>query len=385
MHTRSYFNVKAGPVLFGLALALLPLSGARAADAEAGSKDYIEFRGLELMIPDGGNYYPLLGISQNSAEIRIGHDVHLVPFDKIKGYGSRQPILIRTPGATVAGLVAEGAYTPANDPQRQWNARRLAMIEERQDAEDRVEGAGVMIMGNQAILTQEDGSATLGLGGDLDENRAYDQKIQEDQDQRLFDAIHVEFEISSAKPIEHPYLILVADFRERRQKTGTFSRWIKIKQLAQIDSVPQKVTVEEGGFPIGYALDKVQVHLYDNGRELATNVSEGRVDMTKEEVFDYLDRQYMGDHKGGTLPPVAIRGSSQSRLSAEIGAEALNRKFQIKVGKDGRVLDYSSDDPAAGTPEAVKSFFQDLRFYPALENGIPVEGKVDASLADLAG
>jgi hypothetical protein len=382
----NHFNVKSRPILLALALALLSFPTIRVFGSEDESKDYTEFRGLELMIPYQGNYYPLLGISENSAEIRVDRQIELVPFDQIKGYRTRQPTLIRAPRATIANLVADGAYTTANDPERQWNAERLAMMEERQDAEDRAEGAGVETMGNTAVATYQGDLALIGQAGDMDDNRAYDEKIQEELDQKLFDAIHVEFEVSSPKPINHPYVILVADFRGKKDKPGTFSRWIKIKQLGRVDGAPQKVTVQEGGFPPGFVLDKVQVHLYDNGREIATNVSEGRTDMTKGEVFEYLDRQYLAEHQGLTLGPVAIRGSSQARLGNELGAEGLNRKFEIKVGRDGKVLDYTPDEPdATGIPDAVKSFFDDLRFYPALDKGVPVEGKADASVADLSG
>jgi hypothetical protein len=75
---------------------------------------------------------------------------------------------------------------------------------------------------------------------------------------------------------------------------------------------------------------------------------------------------------------------ADAKLRRGIGADDLNRRFEISVGKDGSVAGYAPGDSSdAALSGNAKACLESLHFFPALAGGEPVDGKLDASLADL--
>jgi hypothetical protein len=368
---------------FRVALALAPWLPAAAVGQEPEGRDYSRFVGLNLLIQQGNAYDPLIGIANGSAIIRANKEIRQVPFRDVKGYRIDRGLVIRTRRATLANLTAERVYTPANDPRTKWSSSQTAMLNQRS------EDAGIAemqyLMDPNPKLAEGTLNAALNSEGysDLQQDGTAQDKIQQELDKQLFDAVQVEFEVSSPKPIPRPYVIIITEFRESVNSTETDNA-IYMKELDPINSAPYKVTIVQGGLTPGYQLVGYEVHLFDNGYEVATNVVKDRVDLTRTEVFAYLTREYLSSHKGATLPPVSMGAAANARVRKGIDAEELNRRFEIAVGSDGTVSGCLPSDSSSGAvPGNVMSYLQGLHFYPALANGVPVDGKVEASLADL--
>jgi len=277
------------------------------------------------------------------------------------------------------------AYTPQNDPRAKWSSSRAALSTMRSDDRELAE--------MQYLVTQNSSSAATTLSNalnsepnlDVQNGGSVDEKIQDELDKNLFDAVQYEFVVSSPRPIPHPYVIIITDVNEEG-KADSESSHIYIRQLGPIDNEPGKVTILQGGFPPGFVLEKYQIHLYDNGSEIPTNLSENKIGMTRSEVFGYLESEYVKAHKGQSIAAVVIPNSSKVRLKNVVGVETLHSRVDIKVGKDGAVQEFSLEDAGqAPIPDAVGSFLRDLRFYPALDNGVPIDASVTVRLADLAG
>jgi hypothetical protein len=378
-----------------LCLASKPMSAAEAGDA--GRKDYILFLGANLEIKQGDTYYRMTNFQGEDAIIQVGDQLQPVTFRKISAYRIRRvPVVGAAIPAVITHLTAERAYTPQSDPRRVWAQRESNMMDARDDQVDMAAGA----MANASSLTPSlpvgvtksyNPSASEQAGNNLeevssqpqggfDDHGTYMDKMQDELDKKLFDAIDVNFEVSSDRTIAHPYALLVADFKEK-DSSDTQYTWIYIKALDPIDREPQKVRMFQGGLPPGFLLQKYSLHLYDGGQEVGTNLSENRMDLTRGEMFEYLDLQYMVDHTGQTLAPAVIRNSSRVDLREAADASQLGRAFDVSVDKDGKVTGVSAADGSAISPD-IMSLWQDVRFYPALDKGNPVAATLRASLAD---
>jgi hypothetical protein len=301
--------------------------------------------------------------------------------------------------ATLDRLHAERVYTLSADPHRFWHDRELQLTGA---AEDRVNAASARFTGfpGPAGLPAAGPFESLSPGfgaSDIsalsaaanDPNEAsgdpyHAGKLQDDLARGLFDAVQLTFDLSCPTPIERPYLIAVTDYRDA-DPSPTVRRRICVMQLSAIGMSPRKVSMTIAGFPPGFALVRARVHLYQDDREIATNASEPRVAMSRSEMFHYLEVQYMAGHKGRTLPPVEIRGHSQVTVRDKVDPEQLDQTIEVKVSREGEVVDWSavnSGSVAVSVP--VNDFLRDLHFYPALVNGLPVDGTVRARLSDLA-
>jgi hypothetical protein len=201
-----------------------------------------------------------------------------------------------------------------------------------------------------------------------------------------YDGVDVEFEISSTRPLHNPYVVTMTKFHPAGTKEGTVQNLVYAKSLDPIDARPTKVHFVEGGFPFNFDLIDFQLHVYNKGVEVATNVSSKRVELTRDEAFEYVKMEYLGAHKGETLPAVAVMGKLPADLPARLANGSYAGTFYVRVSKDGL-----ADEPYADTACTQKiadpylmSVVKSIRFKPALELGKPVEGTAAVNLNQLA-
>jgi hypothetical protein len=201
-----------------------------------------------------------------------------------------------------------------------------------------------------------------------------------------FDGVDVEFEISSPRPLHNPYVVTMTKFHPAGTKEGTVQNLVYAKSLDPIDSRPTKVHFVEGGFPFNFDLVDFQLHVYNQGAEIATNVSSKRVELTRDEAFEYVKMEYMGAHKGETLPATAAMGKLPADLPARLANGQYGNTFYVRVSKDG-LADEAFTDTACTKRIAdpyIESIVKGIRFKPSLEQGKPVEGTAAVNLGQLA-
>lgn len=302
----------------------------------------------------------------------------------------------------VDGLKSAQGYTPANDPRR----RRLAAAGAAAGSEaavdvatDSMAGAAaaqqnVFIAGAQGsgdVLTTL-GNQTAQRDSTLSSARSQRTSAGDHADQLVgdlaegaFDAMEVDFELSSPTPLADPAVVVVMRYRHRGAPRGTERDIINAQTLDGLDATPRRISVRQGGFPRGFTLDEVQVHVYDGGREVASNVAPKRVELAPEEAFQYVLMEHASAHRGESMPASPALGGPTPAQRAQIPADELTRTYHLRVGKDGRVQGTYSD-PACKVrvaPGAVADAFDTILFKPALEKGRPVDGVVALRLSDL--
>jgi hypothetical protein len=155
--------------------------------------------------------------------------------------------------------------------------------------------------------------------------------------------------------------------------------------LDPIDAHPSRVEFTETGYPPEYELQDFQFHLYDEGREVATSISDKRVDMTRDEAFEYVKMEYISVHRSDTLPPTAVMGHLPADLPTKIAIGKYSDTFYVEVTKQGHPGELFADD--ACTRKIDDPYLQatvgGLLFKPALAHGRPVNGIAAVNLAKL--
>jgi len=201
-----------------------------------------------------------------------------------------------------------------------------------------------------------------------------------------FDALDVSFHISSERPLSNPYVVTVTRFHPKGSAPGQVQNLVYSKALNPIDSHVQSVHLVEGGFPPNFEPLDTQVHLYNRGEEVATSVSARRVPLTREEAFEYVKMEYVGAHKGDTLPPVPTMGKLPSDLPKLLAGGRYRETYYVRVSKEGLADELFLDPSCTKRAEDpyLQSVVRSIRFKPALEKGKPVDGVAPLKLGQLA-
>jgi hypothetical protein len=196
--------------------------------------------------------------------------------------------------------------------------------------------------------------------------------------------VELTFDVSSPEPLENAYIVVVANYASPN-KPGEVGRQISAREFAHIDSHPQRVKMSHAASVNGLVFKKFDMGLFANGQEVATNLSEKRMALTRDQAFQFFLIDYLSAHKGATLPPTPVLMTPRAEFRRQAAKTEINQTIYANVDKMGGVLAMSTD--AAGTqrvPASVESALQNVRFMPALNNGAPVEGRVKVTLAQLA-
>jgi hypothetical protein len=376
--------------------AFLTLQSLAAEPAPAGAvepKTHALFMGADVSIEYNKAMYRVQTVVDGAVIISVdGKDVR-VPADwgKIKLKVDRTLKLTST-SASVAHLKGERAYTPGHDPWENFQkglvqaeaqhgeeafAARVAGDKALQLANANTQGAGDPHslapdpkMLNQAIAQQVQAEKAVVAGADN-----YVSTGIEPEGQESFDAMRVTFEISADQPLNDPFVVILGQIHEKDDKPGTVTNWFYAQRLDPITTETRKISLLKGGFPFGFEPVDFQVHLYNRGREIATDVAPKRVLLTREEAFTYARMEYQGSNKGASLPAKPFMGKLSKEAKTQLSTEQLAQPYYVQVSKDGMpqaaFLDAKCSRPV---DQPLTVLISSVRFYPALDKGRPVDG-----------
>jgi hypothetical protein len=159
---------------------------------------------------------------------------------------------------------------------------------------------------------------------------------------------------------------------------------VHARALNEIGTTPKKIRILKGGLPPGYTLEKYQIHLYNSGQEIASDVAPQRLPLSRDDAFTYMTIEYLGAHKGETLKAVPAMGMLDKTARPTLTNPQLNGVYFVKVSEEGLPLQAFTDETCSQPVEAaVGAAVNGIRFYPALKNGKPVEGVARLVLNEL--
>lgn len=376
-------------------------------------KTHVLFMGTDLALQRDGKLYRVEDVNGSTLMIRVGQQEVFVPTRQGPlGFQVKPGLRLTDTSATLAELKTGPAYTWENDPARKFKetadtalnlqyakdiadtnlARDLHNVTVAEDvlnhstgAEDRawnqqaLDRANITALNSQRFANSIDG-ASLGDQGNLGAG-AHQAQVAEGG----YDAMEVSFKISSPDELTNPFMVILFHFHDPAARPGVNGLLIHVQALEPIDATPRFVRVLKGGLPRGFAFVSCLVHLYSRGREVATNVSENRVEMTHDETRQYVVMEHIGAHKTDTLAAAALSGSLPRARRAGLSHDQLVRTLYAKIAPDGMVRGVYADKECAHPldDDSAAAAVAELLFQPALDHGKPIEGVARVRLAGL--
>jgi hypothetical protein len=144
----------------------------------------------------------------------------------------------------------------------------------------------------------------------------------------------------------------------------------------------RRVKVVFKNLPEGFSLLGVDVHVYSQGEEIPHSKSSGVKMLSEEGAFQYSLGKYKQTR--GRSEPILFRSLEAEEISSFIsGKEILRIKADLIVHPDGSTtVDFlnTDEEPIA---EKLVGMLEDVRFFPAMENGQPTESKISLRLSSL--
>ncbi len=364
-------------------------------DGQGDVKSYTLFQGEDLSISQANEPHPVVDISGGSWVVSVkGQPVLISPKDGPVNMKFTPSLKLTDDSATIANLKGEGAYTFENDPSVKLTKSLTQAATLTAGDAAAASQANALDLGS---LTQSGGSVPSAGTNPNSSQSAGTQASMNSSDDLLYqgsgwsntagyDALDVSFDVSSARRIEEPYIVVISRYHQRAADEGTLRDLIYAKALEPIDGKPMNVKFEQAGFPPGYELKGFEVHLFEHGVEIATNVAPKRQTMTADEAFDYVKTAYLKAHKGETLAPTPVMvGTLPADLKEKISKGMYTAPFYVKVTRDGLPGD-AFVDAACTKPiddSYLDSIVRTIRFKPALQAGAPVEGTSPVNLGRL--
>jgi hypothetical protein len=382
------------------------------ADPAEAPKTYTLFQGTDLSLSLKTGIAPVLDVSGDSWVVKVdGKPVVVSAKDGPLNLKLRSGLKLTEVAATVNNLKSEPQYTPANDPYTKFTKNMNKAADDSAGSQfasnyaaaltyhyDALTGSGiepgsitsVPSTGSSSSSAQRSLAdvAQIAQGANIAAGASPGLivKTGENPDLESYDALDIAFDVSAARPLNQPYVVIICRYHERNAPAGSFRDWIYARALDPIHAEPSHIHFFAGGFTPGYQLEKFELHLYNEGNEVATNLSQKRVSLTRDEAFERLKKGYLGAHKGATLPPAPALGDLPADLSARIAQGQYSQPLFIKVSSDGVGMGAYVDPACSRKLEDpyVDSMLKDIRFEPALDGGRPVEGVATLSLDHLA-
>jgi hypothetical protein len=393
-------------LLASLALVAGPAWGADAAPAAA-DRPFVVYMGADLEVQQGKRFHRVEDVDGSEFVITVGGKNRFVRTRlqtnnvKVENELKFSPFSVK-----LDDLQGGGGYTPAADPRHKFNARSgaaagaAAARDLAQMNMNEIRAALVALAADpngadpvrkaqleSALVAEEanSGMADYQSGTDFGSIPAMANALSLELAEGNYDMVDISFKISSPEPLDDPYMVVLVEFSLRDAKPGETSQLIHAKALDPIGPEPKYIRIREGGMPVGFKYLRHEVHIYNRGKEVATNVSSKRVELSRDEARQYIVLDHVATHKDATLPPAPVSGSLPASVRQRVAPEQLNRACYARVAKDGQLLGIFADE-AASLPladEELNRLFADALFRPALANGKPMDGVVRVRLADL--
>jgi hypothetical protein len=434
-----YCAAQAATISIGLVLnaALLPHGNAA---ISPGPRNHVLFVGTDLSVKEGNEFYHVVGAKKGALQIEKDRRLAEVRLGQGANIKVSRGVKLSSLSATISDVKTESIDRASARAQLAAMQSSMMLMSEAGDQEDRVHG-NMTVLSAVGINPEAAGGAAVSRAN-LDEiqaglaasyvgalpgiersttsaNTLLAQNIQTGpiDDEVTLDAsdlpglksmtssglggatnleyslnrvktgtaeVELTFDVSSAQPLEHAYILVVANYASLN-KPDEVARQISAREFERIDTQPKRVKMIHAASMNGLLFKKFDIALFSNGQEVATNLSEKRLALTSDQAFQFFLIDYLSTHKGATRPPTPMLMTPRTEFRRDLATIETNQTIYADVDKMGNTLAISTD--ASGNqsvPASVESALRNVRFMPALRNGVPVGGQAKVMLAQLA-
>lgn len=363
-------------------------------EADAPPKDHALFVGTTLQIEDSGTYSELVAASRHTLTILADGRVRNIPRHSVAKVRIEPGLRISNVVANIDKLATR--VVKADSHGDRWAADRMQILLNSMQAQAYdIQDGSQRLMGElqrQAAVAPTAEAAAAARNA-LDAAIINDQVIQSNNTRlntsvssiqpngNPANALEVTCELASPKVAQNAYALVVTEYRTNSREKPQYK--VHVEPLRRLGPKPEPVTMVQGDLPVGFILGRVDVHVYADGQELATNLSEQRVDLTADDALRYLVLCYVTAHPKDTLPATPLKIALPAGFKQQISPEQFDRTLYATVGTDGTVQGLSAaPDQIVATDPSIDAVVRKFRYNPALKEGKPIESVVALKLAD---
>ena len=340
------------------------------------------FVGIDVFVPQQNEMMQVKNI-RGETSLLAGEDGQLTKIDRTTGFRFKLVPKVCNIAAEIENLEWRTVFSPANDPNRKWVGRQTNIMNYQQDRLQEIDNP--TYVGSAAPIGYA--ASESRAAGLMKESNSIDQMTsaefsKKEVDARAestggHDAMELEFRISAPEPIAHAYLIALTRVRDAK---GTITDINFHREIGAIGPQPRKILHLQTGIAPGSEIIEVKTHLFSNGKELATNLSEKRFELTTEEAKQYLMLDHVANHRGQSIAAHPVWELAPAELKAMASASAVDFPVTVEIDADGQLT--RLDPGALIVPESLLATIKRLTFLPALEEGAPVASTRTVNLAD---
>lgn len=357
------------------------------------------FVGVDLYVPTDSQMMQVrnivggttLAVSDQGAPARL---------DRTNGFRWKLVPKVSNQGATISDFSFESTYSPGHDPQLAWMGRQVSLMGYQQDQMSQADRlrAGPLVAPTPTSVPSGQGGATgpspeqiqsdlnqqlQGMTTEMDQLSDMTdpsfgaQEIRNREDATQPDAVRLEFRASAPTRLANAYCVALVRLR---QPDGNIEDTNFYQPIGELGPKPRKISLLQTGLPPGAELLDVKLHLFNSGKELATNLSQKRFDLTAAEARQYLLLDHTANHRGQTLPAQPVWELAPAALKAADRPGPFDQPVQVNIDPDGQLTGFAVDSQIV-TPEQ-REIIAQLVFLPALQDGQPVASTLTLNLAD---
>lgn len=194
-------------------------------------------------------------------------------------------------------------------------------------------------------------------------------------DPEKFNAIIITAQVSSPVPVADTYAVCIARIRTDESRSRDV---IIFHEIGELTPEPRTIDIQKPGLPPGFEVLEVDVHVFCEGQELASDQSDKQFALTRDEAIEYLVLERISTHRGQTLPAEPAWALAPPALLGSADPEAFNLPLTVHVDERGRV---TKIDESTIAPAHIAEIVSDLFFLPAIREGTAVPATTQVNLS----
>lgn len=391
---------RAGTLLPLFALTTLALlTSVGATPDSAPPKDHALFVGANLKVEDGSEFFELVGATGSQISLLADNKVHTMRYDAVKNVRIERTLKLSDVVAQVANLEITPTYVPTNRDRFAAMHQQMLLNDVAGDQSGVLESAESQLDSAQKRMDKAVGTP------DADAARAalVNAKTNRDAANSTYfstqgmannstsrapssgdNALEISCSLATPRTTHNTYALVITEFRGANDSKPSYK--VHIESIGDLGPKPKQVTMTQDGLPRGFTLGRVGVHLFSDSKELATNLSEQRMDLTSDDAIRYLILCYVTAHNKSNenLAASPLRIATPADFKQKAPTADLERTLFLTIGTDGAVKSLSAaSDRAVAVDAYVDSTVKKFRYNPAIQNGKAVESVVQLKLASL--
>jgi hypothetical protein len=355
---------------------------------EAPVRDHQLFVGVDLVMNHDEALVDVRKIENKKVSLDNA-DREVVSLRDSDGLQWRLATKVSATSANISAFKPKRVMSPAKNPALKQLRDKQALMAFADDQKERREVALRQSMRpSQAdpstdtpALTEEEAAAEMSAAvAEIDKfsamGAAFDRAKNFHHGDEGFDAVQLSFEISSPTPIADAYVVAIM----RVSVDGNLHDTTFYRQLGRVDESPRKVRFLQAGLPSGYEIKDARVHLYWQGEEIPTNMSEKNYAVTSAEAKMYLQTDYLGKHRFDSAPASPAWSMVPPALLAAEGPSEYDLPVTVELDAEGQLLAIQSENVIV--PAGIRTVVEQMTFVPAVEKGKGVPSTLTINPAD---